>query len=89
MATDTVNDRSDGPDGRGPSGRFRVGNKLAKGNIVNRRMAELRAAALEAESSQRVAEVVGKLRELALEGDVAAAKVYMETVVGLAPQAVA
>ncbi len=82
------NTDNNGSDGRSAGGLFAKGNKLARGNAVNRRMGELRRAALEAETPERVAAVIGKLRELATEGDVPAARVYLETVIGRAPQAV-
>lgn len=77
-----------GFDGRDLAGRFGPNNKLGKGHVTNRRMAELRRMALEAETPQRVARVLGKMRALANKGDVPAAKVYLETVIGKAPQAV-
>jgi hypothetical protein len=51
-------------------------------------MNELRRAALEAETPERVREVVDRMRTLALAGDVPAARTYLDTVIGKPPQGV-
>ena len=77
-----------GFDGRNGRGLFAPGNKIAKGNLLARRMAELRRLALETETPEQVSRVFVKLRELALEGDVAAARTYLTFTIGRPPQAV-
>jgi Family of unknown function (DUF5681) len=66
---------------RGPDGRFPAG---ASGNPGGRskRAHNLEAALQEAHDAPRVLEVVEKLRELALAGDVGAAKIYLDRVAG-------
>ncbi len=77
-----------GSNGRAPGGRFAEGNKMAAGNPVNRRMAELRRQVLESETPERVAEVVARMRDLAIGGDTAAARIYLEHTLGRAPQSI-
>lgn len=84
MDNGSVRTGSDGRDGRG---LFAPGNKIAKGNVMARRMAELRQVALDTETPEQVSEVFVRLRELALEGDVAAAKTYLTFTIGRPPQA--
>lgn len=74
-------------DGRLTDGRFAPGNKLARGNPQHRRMAELRAAALEEATPERVRAMVRKLMALALGGDVPAARLALEYTLGKPPQA--
>ena len=97
MDDETVKPGSDGrdgppstpdPNGRDELGRFGPGNTLSRGHAGHRKVSEMRRAALEAETPVRVAVVISKLHELACEGDVAAAKVYLETVIGKAIQGV-
>jgi hypothetical protein len=85
--TDTLTVKP-GSDGRLPDGRFAAGNAIARGNPVNRRMASLRAALLDSATSEAVQAVGAKLAELARGGDVQAAKVWLDFVVGKPPQAV-
>jgi hypothetical protein len=75
-----VNHRSDG--------RWAPGNRASQGNANNRRMARLRAALLDSATPEDVRDVGAKLAELAKGGDVAAARVYLEHVIGKAPQSV-
>ena len=71
------------PGGRDPmSGRFSPGNRFSQGNSVARRTRELRQAALEAVTVDQVRAVIGKLAELAANGDVPAARVFLEHVIG-------
>src|SRR4051812_39257683 len=84
-------DVSPGPNGRAghtPDGKFARGNKLASGNPVAKRMYELRRALLDAADAGTVQRVARKMGELAAEGDVAAAKLYLEYAVGRVPQAI-
>ena len=74
--------------GRHVDGRFAAGNKLSLGNAGNRRQRELRAALLECATEEKVKAVEEALHELAVGGDVAAAKVWLDHVVGKPVQAV-
>jgi hypothetical protein len=75
--------------GRHPDGRFNYGHKFARGNPVHRRMAALRGALLDATTPEDVKAVGAKLAELAKGGDVQAAKVWLDAVIGRPVQAVA
>jgi hypothetical protein len=74
--------------GRHPDGRFNYGHKFARGNPVHRRMAALRGALLDATTPEDVQAVGAKLAELAKGGDVQAAKVWLDAVIGRPVQAV-
>jgi hypothetical protein len=76
------------PNGRFENGRFAPGNNLAKGNPHARRMHELRRALLDAVDPETVQDVTQKLAELARGGDVPAAKLLLEYVVGKPVQSV-
>jgi hypothetical protein len=84
----TVSPIRDDSNGRLDGGRFAPGHKFAKGNPNARRMYELRKALLDATDPETVARVGRKLAEQALEGDVQAAKVYLEFTIGKPPRAV-
>jgi hypothetical protein len=66
----------------GAGGRFVAGNRAAAGNPFHRAVAARRKALLDAVSPDDIAQVGKKLCELALAGDVAAAKVLLLHVVG-------
>ena len=68
--------------GRGARGRFAPGNKIAKGNPHAVKVAKLRTAALAAVKPADVRAVVRKLVELALAGDVAAAREVLQRCLG-------
>lgn len=72
---------SDGS-GRDGSGRFAPGNKLGRGNPLAGRVAKLRSVALEAVTYSDMRRIVRKLVELALAGDVAAAREVLSRVLG-------
>jgi hypothetical protein len=74
--------------GRGADGRFTPGNKAAAGNPFHRAVAARRKALLEAIGPEDVAAVARKLRDMALAGDVPAAKVLLSYVVGRPAEAV-
>jgi hypothetical protein len=76
------------PNGRHVNGRFAPGNQAAVGNPGNTRMKELRRALLECATEEKVKAVEESLHELAVGGDVAAAKVWLDHVVGKPVQAV-
>ena len=72
------------PDGgRDPkTGQFTKGNKGGPGNPHARHVAQLRQAFLEAATPQRMQQLADKLFALALAGDVAAARLFLEHSVG-------
>lgn len=86
-----------GSDGRGERGRFAVGNRIAKGNCVNRQMMEIRKSLLESKfaNPEVVHAVFSQLVRKALgDGedtppDLGAMRLYFELVVGRTPLAVA
>jgi hypothetical protein len=64
-------------------GKFAKGNKLGKGNPHAQKIAQLKAAVLDAVTAEDVKAVISKLVSLARdEGDVAAAKVLLDRVFG-------
>jgi hypothetical protein len=73
--------------GRVPGGRFAPGHTYSRGPR-HTRMAALRAALLDSATPEDVRAVGTKLAELARGGDVQAAKVWLDFVVGKPPQAV-
>jgi hypothetical protein len=75
-------DNTTTPAGRDANGRFAKGNPGGPGNPFARRVAELREAALSAITPEEVTAIVSKLKELALAGDVAAAKVLLAYTLG-------
>jgi hypothetical protein len=75
-------------DGREINGYFAPGNRIARGNPGNRRMAELRKALLECATPERVAAVEKTLYTAAVGGDIAAIRVWLEHMVGRPVQAV-
>jgi hypothetical protein len=71
-----------------PDGRFAPGNRASRGNPLARRMFQLRRSLLDAADPEAVARVGRKLAALAEAGDVQAAKVWLDYVVGRPAQAV-
>ncbi len=72
-----------------PSGRFAPGNRLsvgnrgnAQGNPVHRRMRALQGWIVESVTREQVREVMQKLYEMARNGDVLAARVFLERACG-------
>jgi hypothetical protein len=74
------------PNGRDTSGRFVVGNKCSNALTYHKRIYNLRRAIIAASTPKDIMEIVQKLAELAKAGDVAAAKVYLDYVVGRPPR---
>lgn len=68
--------------GRGTNGRFLPGNRLAKGNPAARRAQALRFALMRAVTPADLTTIVAKLIELAAAGDVQAAKLILDRVLG-------
>ena len=75
----TANHRSDG--------RFAPNNRAGLGNPNNRKMQQLRKALLDSAEPDDVRRVGKRLLVLAEGGDVSAAKVYLEYLIGKPPQA--
>jgi hypothetical protein len=73
--------------GRTCDGRFARNNSLAKGNPAFRRMQELRKSLLEAADPATLQNLFRKLADLGMEGDTAAARLYIEHCVGKPVQA--
>jgi len=71
-----------GPDGRDSLGRFAKGNRLSKGNPLAKKVARLRAGLLEAVGPDDVAAVAKRLVALAKGGDVQAARVLLDRLLG-------
>jgi hypothetical protein len=75
-------------EGHTAAGRFGPGNTCARGNPVARRMASLRAALVRDLDEGRMAALGQKLYDLALAGDLAAAKLLLAYAVGRPREAV-
>ncbi len=69
---------------RAPNGRFVRGNKAAAGNPANAKAQRLRNELLAAVSGKDCREVIKKLVEMAKAGDVPAAKLLFDRVLGQA-----
>ena len=74
--------------GRQPNGRFAKGCAGGPGNPAMKRMYELRKAIVDAATDDEVRQVAAKLRDLALDGDTAAAKLWLSYVAGQPAQTV-
>jgi hypothetical protein len=68
--------------GRDRAGKFTKGNGGGPGNPFARRVAELRRAALSATTPEKIAAVMSQLEAKALQGDAAAAKLYLSYTLG-------
>jgi hypothetical protein len=71
-----------GDNGRDEKGRFRPGNTLGRGNPHASHVARLRSALLDAVEPGDLEAVVMTLCRLAREGDVSAAKLLMDRLLG-------
>lgn len=74
--------------GQDEKGRFAPGNKLGRGNPQAKRMADLRKVFLSAVTEIKVQALEKKLYEMAIEGDIAAFRLYYEYAFGKSPGAV-
>jgi len=70
------------PNGRSADGRFARGNRFGPGNPFYRKQAEFRRAVLELFTPEDVMSLLRVMLALGRNGDVAAAKVFLEYVVG-------
>jgi hypothetical protein len=78
----------DGFVGKDPvSGKFLHGNQGGQGGPYHRRMKEVRIGILQATSAEKARQLMNKLHEIALEGDVKAATLWLQYAAG-PPQAV-
>ena len=68
--------------GRSESGRFAPGNAFARGNPHARRVGALRSALLDAVTEDDIKAVIANVVSQAKDGDMAAAKVLFERVLG-------
>ena len=69
-------------EGRGSRGRFSPGNQFAVGNPHAAKVAKLRTAALNATTQKDIRGILKKLTELALAGDVSAAREVLQRNLG-------
>jgi len=73
---------TNGSNGRGPDGRFLPGNSGGPGNPFAKRTAELRSALVSAVTPADIKAVAKSLIKLAKGGDVAAARLLLDKVIG-------
>lgn len=71
-----------GHNGRGADGRFVANNHCGKGNPLNRKVARLRSALLGAVSPNDLRQIIAKLIEKAIAGDVVAAREVLDRTLG-------
>ncbi len=71
-----------GDNGRDGRGRFKPGNSIGQGNPHAAHVARLRSALLEAVKPKDLKAIVATLCRLAREGDVSAAKLLMDRLLG-------
>lgn len=71
--------------GRAGGGRFAAGNTVARGNPHAQRVQEIRSALLEAVTLDDVKAIGAKLVTMAKAGDIAAAKLVLDRVLGRVP----
>lgn len=69
-----------GSNGRGELGRFATGNKFGTGNPNASKVQKLRAAVLRAISEEDVQGIILTMIDLAIGGDIAAAKLILSTI---------
>lgn len=82
MANDLTPSPNGGNGGRNERGQFVAGNPGGPGNPYARRSAELRRGLLEAVTLQDVQEIAEKLLELAKAGDIDAARLLLDRLLG-------
>lgn len=77
-----------GANGRDSNGQFTKGNPGGPGNPHGRKVAELRAAFLDAVSARDIKEIVRKMKQQSKKGDMTAARELLDRVLGKASQGV-
>ena len=70
-------------------GKFAPGNKLGKGNPLAKRQAELRRTVMEAVTPLMMKAVVQAIYNAAIEGDMIAARLWLDTTIGKSTNATA
>jgi hypothetical protein len=70
------------------NGYFAPGNRIGRGNPGNRRMAELRRALLDCATDEDIRALYGSMMAAAKEGDVAAARLLLDHLVGKPKQSI-
>ncbi|GIW80088.1 MAG: hypothetical protein KatS3mg105_1895 [Gemmatales bacterium] len=68
--------------GRNENGQFAKGNRFGKGNPFARQVAQLRKALVDAFSEEDIAEIAQKLKQMCLEGNLAAIKIVFSYLLG-------
>ena len=82
FAQEGVRPEEEGKGQREADGKFRAGNKGGPGNPFNRRVSEMRKSMLEAVSQEDLQQITAAMVAKAKSGDVAAAKLVLQYVVG-------
>lgn len=77
-----------GANGRDRRGRFQPGNPGGPGNPQLQRAAEVFRAVQRAVTPEDIAAVIRKLHAMALDGDVSAARIFLDRVIGRPAQAI-
>ena len=70
------------PEERDTKGRFTAGNRIGKGRRIGSRVNKLRRAMLEAVTPDDIREIISVLVGLAKAGDLTAAKIVLDRVLG-------
>ena len=73
---------TNGDNGRGPGGRFAVGNRGGPGNPHSAKVARLRSTLLTAVTQKDMRAIVRKLVGMSIAGDVPAARVLLDRALG-------
>ena len=76
------------PNGRDARGLFAPGNQHSKGNVGRGRMTLLRRTLVDCATPEKVKEIEAKLYSLAISGDIAAIKIWLDHLIGRPVQAV-
>ena len=74
---------SNGDNGRGPDGKFGPGNSFGRGNPHYNQVKKYRDGIRKAFGVKAVVKVLEKLRQLALDGDTHAARLFLSYVAGV------
>ena len=82
MSAEQPNPTAQQPQGRDAKGRFTTGNAGGPGNPFGRRLADMRKAVMNAISVDDIEALLRKLLEMAMAGDIAAAKLVLQYAVG-------
>jgi hypothetical protein len=69
-------------DGRGSNGRFQPGNKIGKGNPLNARAQQIRAAILDGATDEDIAAIVKVIIDGAKAGDLQFIREWLDRTIG-------